>query len=314
MNDVASITQADEISKTLNDVDRRSYIGGSDAKVIAGVSNYSTALQLYYEKRGEIDVPQPDNEAMYWGLVHEDNVARAYAERTGVALSIRGFARHAQHDFIGGHIDRIVNDNGTLGILEVKTTSSHLSTLWGASGDDASSAVPYDVQVQALHYLSLLNAAFADIAVLIGGNELRTYRLERDDRAIEALTKLEVDFWRRVESGEPPAADFAHVTTPALIAQLYPGTNGEIIDLPEALEPVVDQYATVDEMKSKLRDEMKLVDADLKRLRAQLESAMGESAVMLTRDGRAFKRRVISRKGYEVKPSSYVRFSLDSKL
>jgi len=64
--------------------ERRHGIGGSDAGAILGVNPYRTPLQVWLEKTGKAEPDDlSDNEAVTWGNVLEDTIAREYSRRTG---------------------------------------------------------------------------------------------------------------------------------------------------------------------------------------------------------------------------------------
>ena len=51
-------------------------IGGSEAAIILGLNKYKTAYQLWLEKTGEIIPEELDSEAIHFGNVLEDVVAK----------------------------------------------------------------------------------------------------------------------------------------------------------------------------------------------------------------------------------------------
>ena len=66
--------------------DRRSFIGGSDARVIMG-DDEATLLRLWREKRGEVDPEDlSDNLIVQLGTVTEDLNRRWYERNTGHAI------------------------------------------------------------------------------------------------------------------------------------------------------------------------------------------------------------------------------------
>lgn len=178
--------------------DRRSYIGGSDAAVVCGLSPWKTPYQLWQEKRGQVEAPDlSENERVYWGTVLEDVVAAEYQKRTGTRVRrVNRLMRHPQHPWMAAHIDRDVV--GESRILECKTTDGSKAAEW-ADGE-----VPIYYQPQVQHYLAVTGADACDVAVLIGGNRFAVLSVERDAEFIEALIELESAFWKRVQAGEPP--------------------------------------------------------------------------------------------------------------
>src|SRR5260370_2972665 len=76
-------------------VDRRSFIGGSDARIIMG-SDESALLRLWREKRGEVEPEDlSGNLIVQLGTVTEDLNRSWYERHTG--LAIKDVQRRIQH-------------------------------------------------------------------------------------------------------------------------------------------------------------------------------------------------------------------------
>lgn len=179
-------------------IHRRTFIGGSDAASVLGVSPWKTPLQLYMEKIGEAG-PVADNAPMLWGRVLETPIAEEYARRTGKRVRrVNRDLRHQKFAYIVGHIDRDVV--GESRILEVKTSRSDQG--WGEPGSDD---IPMHYQAQAQHYLAVTGAEACDVALLIAGSDFRIYTVPRHDELIGMLIEAENEFWDRVQRRDPPA-------------------------------------------------------------------------------------------------------------
>ena len=171
---------------------RRSGIGGSDAAAAVGVSRYKTKLLLYMEKVGEV-IPEDlsDNEAVQWGLLLEDTVAKEAARRNGWKVRKNNATlRHKEHPFVMAHLDReIVGERWG---LEVKTAGQYMANEWGEEGSDD---IPMEHMIQVAHYMAVTGKDGFYLSVLIGGRDLRTYKITRDDKFVDNLIKIETDFW-----------------------------------------------------------------------------------------------------------------------
>lgn len=182
--------------------DRKTFIGGSDAPSIMGCSPWKSRYQLWLEKTGQAE---PDNlegnEAVYWGTVLEDVVARGYAQKTGRKVHrVNKRLTTVEHGCpMAAQIDRIVTGSGR--ILEIKTTSSWNAINWGESG---TSDIPTHVYCQVQHQMLVSGIKLADVVCLIGGQELRMYSLLADPEYQETLAQMELMFWNQVMSRTPP--------------------------------------------------------------------------------------------------------------
>jgi predicted phage-related endonuclease len=68
--------------------------------------------------------------------------------------------------------------------------------------------------------------------VLLCGQEIKIYRIERDEALIEKLIALERQFWHCVETDTPPPVDGSDSSGRAL-KYLYPNDSGDVLDLTE---------------------------------------------------------------------------------
>ena len=208
-------------------------IGGSDAAVAVGLSPYKSPLELWLEKTGR--KPADDLsaiDAVFWGITLEAIIANVYAERTGAKVRrVNSILQHPKHPFMLVNLDRVVSHptdgNGLLevGLLEVKTAGLRSATYW-------EEGVPESYQCQVLHQLAVTGKTWADVAVLIGGNDFRIYRIERDEAKIAALIQLEQTFWQHVLDDTPPSCDGSESSARAL-SKLYPADQGTILDYSE---------------------------------------------------------------------------------
>lgn len=211
-------------------------IGGSDAAAVAGVSRYRSPLSVWLEKTGQL-IPDEPGEAAHWGNVLEDVVAAEFAARTGLKpRRRRAVLQSAQHPFMLANVDRLVSENGSMGILEAKTCGYWRRTEW------LDGHVPDEYAIQLQHYLAVTGYTFGYVAVLIGGQEFRHTRVERNDDLIADLIRIEADFWRRVQECDPPPVD--ETTSPDLLSALYPqATESMTAILPVSAEELIRDYA-----------------------------------------------------------------------
>lgn len=277
---------------------RKQGIGGSDAAVIAGISQYKTPLELYYEKRGEIDPPDlSNNQAVHFGNVLEDVIAQEYVRRTGKKVRrINKMLRHKDHDWMIANLDRMVD--GENRVLEIKTASQ--SSEWGESGTDE---VPMPYLLQCQHYMAVKGVEMSDLAVFMldRSRDFRIYHIPRDQELIMMLIDQEKEFWERVQSARPPELDCKHRSASDLIKRLYPGTNGETIELSPESQEMHNELLTV-------KADIKVAKSRERELKNLLLSEIREGAIGLLPDGSCYTRKEVQRKGFTVEPTSYIDF------
>ncbi|GAB2458585.1 YqaJ viral recombinase family protein [Comamonas humi] len=210
---------------------RRQGIGSSDAAAAVGLSPYQSQLELWMHKTGKADLlpkvdPSDETSPLYWGTLLEPIVAAHYTKRTGNKVRrVNAVLGHPRIPWMLANIDREVIGAPDVQILECKTAGIHGARLW-------KDGVPEYVQLQVMHQLAVTGKQAADVAVLIGGQELRIHRIERDEAMIEQLISLEEQFWGWVQREEQPPADASDSADMALRC-LYPRDTGDTIDLSE---------------------------------------------------------------------------------
>ena len=213
---------------------RRQGIGSSDAAAAVGLNPYKSQLQLWMEKTGRdgalpVVDPNDDQSPMYWGTLLEPIVAAHYTRRSGHRVRrVNAVLQHPEHSWMLANIDREVVGASDVQSLECKTAGIHGARLWR-------DGVPEYVQLQVMHQLAVTGKQAADVAVLLGGQELQVFRIERDDTLIAQLVALEQQFWGYVERDQQPPADGSASAELALRC-LYPRDSGTTLDFSTDLE------------------------------------------------------------------------------
>lgn len=207
---------------------RKGGIGSSDAAAAVGLNPYKSQLELWLEKTGrdaDIQKTDPNDESSpaYWGTLLEPIVAAHYTRRTGNKVRrINAVLQHPSTAWMLANIDREVIGGCDVQILECKTAGINGSLLWREG-------VPEYVQLQVMHQLAVTGKRAADVAVLLGGQELQIHRIERDEDLITKLIALEEQFWQYVQTDTPPPADGSESADRALRC-LYPRDSGRVVD------------------------------------------------------------------------------------
>jgi len=179
--------------------DRTKYIGGSDCAGILGLSRWTTPLQIWGQKTGNI-LEKDISDKIYVKLGNklEDIVAEMFCEKIGKKVRrVNETIFHEKYNFIGANIDRRVVGEDT--ILECKTCSAWKAKEW--EGEE----IPKEYILQVLHYLAVTGASMAYIAVLIGNQRFAYKAVKRNEKLISQIINKEVSFWNNfVEKNEMP--------------------------------------------------------------------------------------------------------------
>lgn len=277
--------------------ERKSGIGGSDAATILGINPFETAFGLYLEKRGEAPAKADDflKESRYWGSALEPVVCDRYADETGYKLQkVNQLIRSDKYPFMIATIDRkVVGEDRRIG-FEAKTAVR--ADGWGDSG---SSEIPPYIMCQVQHYLAVTGYDVWDLGVLIGNRDYRSYRITPIQTIIDQLIEAEEEFWDRVEHGVPPEPQWQSAATTRLIKNLYPGTNGTVVQLP----PVAQKYHDV---LTDAQEQAKLYQGVIDGCKNRIAMLMGEAAIGLLPNQSAYTRKEQERKEYTVATSKFL--------
>jgi predicted phage-related endonuclease len=174
--------------------DRRTFIGGSDARIIMG-DDETMLVRLWREKRAEVEPEDlSDNLTVQLGTVTEDLNRRWYERNTGNA--VKDVQRRIQHPvlkWMAATLDGRIDPGGA--VFEAK-----FMLPWTFSEEAA--AEKHMAQLQ--HNMWVVNARSAVLSIITGGGKWVEMTLHADPLYQHLLLTAEKKFWRCVESGEPP--------------------------------------------------------------------------------------------------------------
>jgi predicted phage-related endonuclease len=177
-----------------NPTDRRSFIGGSDARIIMGDDPLKLA-RLWQEKRGEV-LPEDlsSNLIVQLGTVTEDLNRRWYERNSGHAVKdVQLHIRHPVIGWLGATLDGIVEGSGAI-------FESKFALPWSFSEEDV--ALKHMAQLQ--HNMWVANTKSAVLSVITGGGKWIELTVHADPLYQHLLLTAEKKFWRCVLDGEPP--------------------------------------------------------------------------------------------------------------
>lgn len=255
---------------------RRKGIGGSDAAAIAGLDPWKSAFAVYLEKVG-LAPEDEDSEPAYWGRELEPFVVRRFARDTGRhVVELPQLLRSREHPFALANVDRLSSptpDDVVDAVVEAKTTNAYNRDYdLSAHDTDGMDGIPDRTAVQLQHYLGVTGFRLGFVAVLIGGQKFRMYRVERDDELIAHLWQIESEFWQRVLDKIPPAPDAA---AKDLLAHLYDVKKDAVVEL----DPIRDQVLELTRRRQLAKEAIKNLELEADGAEAQLRALLGENEI-----------------------------------
>jgi predicted phage-related endonuclease len=174
--------------------DRRSFIGGSDARVIMG-NDEASLVRLWREKRDEVEPEDlSDNLIVQLGIVTEGLNRRWYERNTGHAIKdVQRRIKHPVIKWMAATLDGRVDPGGA--VFEAK-----FMLPWTFSEEGA--AEKHVAQLQ--HNMWVSNSRSAVLSIITGGGKWVEITIHADPLYQHLLITAEKKFWRCVQNGETP--------------------------------------------------------------------------------------------------------------
>src|SRR6266446_2803035 len=180
--------------KSVISLERRFFIGGSDARIIMG-SDEAALIRLCREKRGEVEPEDlSGNLLVQLGAATEELNRSWYERNTG--RRVRDVQRRVRHSAIAwmvATLDGIVE--GTEAVFESK-----FMLPWSFSEEIA--AEKYMPQLQ--HNMWVTQLRTSVLSIITGGGKWVEIAIPMDPLYLSVLVSAEKKFWRCVQSGEVP--------------------------------------------------------------------------------------------------------------
>ena len=282
---------------------RRLDVTSTESAALFGLSPYLTAFELYQRKVGALTDEIEQSGRMTWGLRLQDAIALGVAQDLG--LRVRRINSYWRHDDeatrMGSSFDfEIIDHPSGPGLMEIKNVDFIVyRDEWLA--DEA----PPHIEVQVQHQLEVANRDWALIVAMVGGNTVKTIRVERDRAMGAQITAAIRAFWQRVDAKTPPAPDYAKDAE--TIRALFKDGSGAPLNAKgnNYLQALVGAY-------DKAREDEKDAAARKKAAQAEILTMIGNAEKVLG-DGWSISAKTINKGEYVVKPTSYRDFRLTMK-
>ncbi|WP_354057411.1 YqaJ viral recombinase family protein [Bradyrhizobium sp. RT6a] len=176
------------------DHNRRSFVGGSDAKIIMGNDDLAL-LRLWQEKWGELVPSDLSRDLLVQlGTATEQLNLHWYELNTGqVIIDAQRRIFHPVHRWMAATLDGRVQQTGA--VFEAK-----FMLPWNFSEEEA--AEKHMAQLQ--HNMWVVASRSAVLSIITGGGKWVEITIHADPLYQHLLLTAEKKFWRCVQNGEPP--------------------------------------------------------------------------------------------------------------
>lgn len=291
--------------------ERRKGIGASDAAAVLGISPWKSRYTLYQEKIGEIPLEEEMPEYVYWGSQLEPAIREHVEKYYETSIGYREFRIIQSRNFfwmlatLDGEFPHVPEQvaialgwesnlgagNYIPGVLEIKTASAYSAKDW------SDEEWPLYYQVQCQHQLAVTGYTWGVLAVLIGGQQLKLFPFERNQKFIDGLIREEARFWQQVENRTPPELD-GTASTAATLRRLYPEDDGSEIELPA-------ESLLWDAERREAQQSIKEQKDIIHDCEAKLKAAIGKHTYGVLPDGGRYAWKTQEKRGYYVDPCKF---------
>ena len=231
---------------------RAKRIGGSDIGAIIGVNPYKSIVDVYVDKTEGSNFK--GNELTHWGHMLEGTILKEFSNKHK-ELIVYEVPYSVVNDFLIANLDGALKDKetGDYGVLEIKTTS-----LWNKK-DWEDDVIPQYYYAQVQHYFMLTGYKFAYIAVLIGGQQYKEFKIERSEEDINLIRNKATEFYQEnLLKKIPPMPDGSDAYMNYLKQKALEIENNEVRELPE-FEEIAIRIKELARQKKLIEDEDKLL-------------------------------------------------------
>lgn len=274
---------------------RQGGLGGSDASTIMGTSPWRSRQQLADEKRGVVPMKQlrKNNMALTIGHMFEGVIRYKVLPYLLEQLGYKNFRveedshmychGNPEYSFARADIDGLIELNGKLGIVEIKTTNWRNSAVieeeWKAG------IVPPYYEAQCRHYMAVMNLDFAYICCAWGFDpetEAVLIRIDRNDALEQQLMDAERKFWEdHVLLGLPVEEEACSpsVARAYYCSRMVRNKNEKPVPLDEnALTPLVQERQLLLDRIADAKAEQKEAEEELDGIELSIMQALGNDS------------------------------------
>lgn len=188
---------------------RKSGIGASEVGKVMGLSDWGSALDLFYEKIGEGLPYTIENMAMFMGKEKESFIANLWQywegsedslirnKRAGRIVrrmqKVNAYVRNPKYPWLFVSLDRKINRQGDKpeGALEIKT-------IGGWEADKFISGIPPQYLLQHQDQMGVCELEWGEIALHRDGRQFDVLEFEANKQIFENIVDSTHNFWERV--------------------------------------------------------------------------------------------------------------------
>jgi len=185
-------------------LERRSFIGSSDIPAILGYVKQRNIVDVWMDKCGMTEIDESSSQAATDGNILERPLCEIYAVEHGVKLEYDHHFTHPTYPFLRAQADAYLPSEHEH--LEIKVSGLRNPNLdlgeWGEANTDQ---VPKAYLLQAQFCMMCMNSEKANLFALLRTRGLVSYTIYRNERMLQTVLKVCLDFWDCVQSKTRPS-------------------------------------------------------------------------------------------------------------
>lgn len=268
-------------------IERRKYLGASEAGAAVGESPWFSRLELYLSKKGELP-PIETTLPMMIGSALEPICLEMCERETGMKIEERQSVYvDADAPWRRCTLDGYVHSENIL--IEAKTSGDFRG--WGEPGTDE---IPLHYIFNAAHSMLVVKEARKVIFPVIIGRGFKMYEVVRNKPLLELVAEAEADFMQLVLNNTPPSPRDRDDLKLA-----YPKSHGVTKIAPPDIEAAVTRLNLA-------KPGIKAMEETQKELQFQITNFMGDADTLLNTAGAVLATwKSQDRKEFTTKASSF---------
>lgn len=261
--------------------ERLNIITGSDAGAIEGTSNYLFAYGCWAIKTRRVVDTFKGNNKTELGAWLEGFAVKKYEEHSGrKCRMVHRTLKHKKYNFIGGHIDRLVEGDPNRGV-ECKAVTLDGMSKW-LDEDDNLIVPPYYIS-QVKHYALVTGRMTWDFAVIFTDGRrdpfFTTIEFTQDD--IELYLTRCIKFWEHVTSETPPDVDASDATAKTLKQEWRASDPGQVKVADDDVLTYLKEREAKKEMKEVYASQMQLMENRIRNFLQESDTIISPTGEIL---------------------------------
>jgi putative phage-type endonuclease len=251
-------------------MERRGFIGGSDAPIIIGDSPFQkTKIDLFLEKTGRKTF-EVNNEFVTRGRLLEESVLKFYEHYNNVSLnSKQEKIFHKKYPFLVGSVDASYLDRKNNKVLvEAKTAACNIQT-WN-------NEIPKHYRAQCAFYSLITGCERVDMAVLFSGFVYGQFTYYKDHEYEDMILEKCVDFWHN----NILADKMPDIQAESDIGTIFPSPSADGYLL--ANDNIVEQIEEIKNVQKKLE----VLTKELESKKLEILKYLGDSCILKDKEGK----------------------------